>query len=329
MKHPVLCCALLLSISQPDTAQNERNTTPPVTPPGLPELVRVEARPEAGFFYAYYLFVPSELRGHARPGVMHTLLVLPNNTGKGDDDLVVHEAAAKHLAEQSASLASTLKTAMLVPAFPRPRTEWRFYTHALNRNSMLTERRDLKRFDLELISMIDDARARLRAEGLIFDQRVFMFGFSASGAFTNRFTMIHPDRLKAAAFGSPGGWAMAPISRWKGKPLRYPIGTADFEAVTGKKLDLDSLRRVPLFRFMGSVDTNDSVVFRDSFDKEDEELIFDLFGKTLIERWPATQAIYSATLPAAKLKLYPGVGHSITEEMWHDVTEFFAQHLLD
>src|SRR2546425_366895 len=84
--------------------------------------------------------------------------------------------------------------------------------------------------------------------------------------FTNRFAMLHPERVKAAAFGSPGGWALAPIPSWKGKSLRYPIGTADFEAVSGAKLDLERLKKVPLFLFMGSEDTNDSVVYRDSYD---------------------------------------------------------------
>ena len=86
---------------------------------------------------------------------------------------------------------------------------------------------------------------------------------------------------------------------------------------------------VPLFLFMGSEDTNDSVLYRDSYDQEDQDLIFDLFGKTLIERWPVTVAIYKENLPAAVLKLYPNVAHSVTSEIWNDVAAFFSQHLRD
>ena len=87
------------------------------------------------------------------------------------------------------------------------------------------------------------------------------------------------------------------------------------------------LKRVPLFLFLGAEDTNDSVIFRDSYELEDEKLIIDLFGKTLIERWAFTQEIYGANFPEATLKLYPKVGHSLSKEMWDDIKAFFSKHL--
>jgi pimeloyl-ACP methyl ester carboxylesterase len=295
-------------------------------PPGLD---RIDAQPEKGFLYPYYLYTPPELREDRNRHATHVLLVLPNNTGKTDDDFAVHDCSARRLAEEPsyANLAAQLKVAMLVPVFPRPASDWRIYTHALNRDSLLTENKELRRFDLQLIAMIDDARGHLQADGLIFGKTVLMFGFSASGMFTNRFTFIHPDRIRAAAFGSPGGWAMAPLASWEGKPLRYPIGTADFEAVTGKKLDMERLRKTPMFLFMGTADTNDSVIYRDSYDQGDQDLIFSLFGKTLMARWPVTESMYHANLSAATLKLYPGICHKVTEEMLADVRAFFLQHL--
>ena len=122
---------------------------------------------------------------------------------------------------------------------------------------------------------------------------------------------------------------MAPTASWKGTSLRYPIGTADFKTVTGHKLDLQRLKKVPIFLYMGADDTNDSVVYKDSYEPEDRVLIFDLFGKTLIERWPITEALYKANLPAATLKLYPHVAHSETNEVWRDIINFFSTHLHD
>ncbi len=326
MRKLLLSCVLVALASLQIAAQGEAQKP---TTPALPEVIRVEPQPAKGFSYPYYLYIPPKLRSEESGNVKQTILVIPNNTGNVDDDLAVHDASAKRLAEGRRSLAGTLKVGLLVPVFPRPKADDRIYTHALDRDSLLTEKQELRRFDLQLIKMIDDARARSRREGLDFDERVMMFGFSASGMFTNRFTLLHPDRIKAAVFGSPGGWAMAPVPSWKGKSLRYPIGTADLEVVSGKKLDLDKLKLVPIFLFMGADDTNDSVVYRDSYDQEDQDLIFDLFGKTLIERWPITKTVYEQTLPAATLKLYPNVGHSVTKEMWSDITTFFSQHLRD
>ena len=337
MKETLLWCTLLLLICFPgsprisgrSSAQGEAKNGPQVTTAPLPDVVRVEARSEKGFLYPYYLYVPPELRVDKGGGAKQNILVLPNNTGNSDDDFKVHEASAKRLAEGRRTLASSLRVALVVPVFPRPKSDWRVYTHALDRDSLLTEKKELRRFDLQLIGMIDDARDRLRAEGLSFGERIVIYGFSAGGMFANRFTMLHPDRVRAAAFGSPGGWAMAPVPSWKGKALRYPIGTADFEAVAGKKLDLASLKKVPVFLFMGAEDTNDSVIYRDSYDQEDQDLIFELFGKTLMERWPVTEAIYRESLPAATLKLYSNVGHSVTKEIWNDITAFFSKHLHD
>jgi len=80
---------------------------------------------------------------------------------------------------------------------------------------------------------------------------------------------------------------------------------------------------------MGANDTNDSVIYRDSYEQEDQDLIFDLFGKMPIERWPITERLYNADLPAASLKLYPNVAHSETNEMWSDIIRFFSSRLDD
>ena len=337
-----MMCALLVGCrcqaqaSSAFVAGQTPQTAASPAPAATPQVVRVEAQPRKKFNYPYYLLVPTEIRADksggtpsAKSNAKRRLLVVPNNTGKLDDDLSVHDRYAQRDIANYRNMAARLGVAVLMPAFPRPQTDWRIYTHALDRDSLVTEKKEYRRFDLQLVRMIDDARARLSAEGLRFDRRVLMYGFSAAGMFTNRFVMLHPDRVRAAAIGSPGGWAMAPADTWKGKALRYPIGTADFRAVTGRSLDRRRLRSVPLFLFLGSEDTNDSVIFGDSYEEEDKELILDLFGKTPVERWPSTLNIYQQNLPQATFKLYPGLKHDVTREIWKDVEAFFSGHLRD
>jgi dienelactone hydrolase len=213
-----------------------------------------------------------------------------------------------------------------MPVFPRPASEPKIYTHALDRDSLLTDKKDFRRFDLQLIAMIDDARSRLAKEKIETDKRVFIAGFSASGMFANRFAFLHPDRVRAAAIGSPGGWAMAPLSSYKGKPLRYPIGTQDLKAVAGKEFDLNALRKVPLFIYMGDQDDNDSVIYDDGYDTADKDLIFELFGKTPIERWQINRTLYEESKLQATFKLYPGIKHTINNEMIADIVKFFSNY---
>lgn len=292
---------------------------------------RFDAAPAKGFNYPYYLYVPPAFFEAEAKGKERTILVLPNNTGKNDDDLAVHEADVMRRINQNSRFVSDVAVAILTPVFPRPATDWKTYTHALDRDTMTTakaEKKDYARLDLQLIAMIDDARERLAdGPGLKFDRRVLMLGFSASGMFVNRFTFLHPNRVKAAIVGSPGGWPIVPAASYKEKTLRYPIGVADLRSVTGNDLDLKTLRGVPMFVFLGDKDDNDSVAFDDSYDKEDRELIFPLLGEKPVDRWGAARDMYIAAGLNAEFKLYPGIGHTITLDIRNDILAFLKRHL--
>ncbi|HEY5884865.1 MAG TPA: hypothetical protein VIT88_09280 [Pyrinomonadaceae bacterium] len=291
------------------------------------EILKVEAKPARGFMYPYYVYVPKMMREPGNVKKSHTFVAIPTNAGKLSDDLAVHEDDVKRKIKQNSQIADRIGVALLMPVFPRPESQWRIYTHALDRDSMLTDKKELSRFDLQLLAMIDDARSRFAKEKVKFDERVLMLGFSAAAMFANRFTFLHPKRVKAAVVGSPGGWPIAPVASFKEKTLRYPIGTDDFRLVSGKKLDLKNLRKVPLFVFMGGEDDNDSVIFRDSYEKEDEELIFALFGKTPVERWEISKQFYRDSKLNAEFKLYPKIKHDVTKEMMEDILAFFSSHL--
>jgi pimeloyl-ACP methyl ester carboxylesterase len=281
----------------------------------------------SGFSYPYYLYVPRSILRSEGTKRKHTILVIPNNAGKTSDSLEVHEADVRRKMGQNKTMTSNLEVVILTPVFPRPATDWKIYTHALDRDSMITDKKEYRRLDLQLGAMIDHARARLKAENVRTDKRVVMLGFSASGMFVNRFTFLHPERVKAAAIGSPGGWAIAPARTFKGRPLRYPIGVADLKEVAGEDLALGRLRKLPLFIFLGGEDDNDSVIFGDGYEPEDKELIFNLFGKTPVERWEVSKRLYQSNRLNAEFKLYPNVKHSISAEMFSDIFQFLRKYV--
>jgi len=196
------------------------------------QLLKIPADPANGFYWPYYLSIPQGITSQT------VLLVEPNNSGFVDDDPESHDAAAEALALLRTPFAVELGTPLLVPTFPRPATYWPVYVHALDRDTLLTNLEGLQRVDLQLIAMIDDARERLTALGIPIGKKVFMNGFSASGSFVNRFTLLHPERVKAATAGS-GGCPMVPVSEWNGHTLRYPVGVSDLELLTGNPFNLN------------------------------------------------------------------------------------------
>lgn len=295
-------------------------------PEQQPRIDLIPSNQAKGFHSAYLLHIPAKIR-ETRKDQQNTILVIPNNTGSGNDDQTIHEQAARRTMQMAVSgMSNQLNVIVLVPIFPRPKKDWRIYTHALDRDTMLTNKAELRRPDLQLLAMLDDAAAKLKAQSIQADPRVLLFGFSASGMFTNRFAFLHPTRIKAAAFGSPGGWPLAPVGQWQGQPLRYPLGVGDLETLAGKPLNISALAKVPLLVFMGDQDKNDSVIFRDSYEAEDEKLLGELFGTTPVARWPHAEKLYRQTLPLATFKLYPGAAHKVTKAMMSDLMTFFGKY---
>ena len=292
-------------------------------------LTKAAPAADAAFRWPYYLYTPTWLEDNRILGRPIHLLILPNNTGTASDDPAVDDQAAGNMVFPLQLIFGDLDVAILIPTFPRPATEWQYYTHALDRDTLLADRPDLRRIDLQLEAMIDDAAERLSQQGWTVDRKVLMFGFSASAMFVNRFTVLHPDRVLAAAVGSPGGWPIAPVREWQGRSLRYPIGVADLEELTGTAFDLDAFRRVPMLFFIGDRDENDSVPYPDSYDDEDRTLIFGLFGGSPVDRWDDAEAIYASIGADAEFRTYPGVDHTITLEEFIAIREFFARALAD
>jgi hypothetical protein len=289
---------------------------------------RVEANPAAGYQWPYYLFIPASVAAPA------TLLVEPNNTGTVDNNPARHEVAAEALIRSKTSFATTLGCPLLVPAFPRPANppapeSGGIYTHALDRFSLQMNGCPIERLDRQLLAMVDDARTRLAAAGISVSTRFFMTGFSASGAFTSRFSMLHPDRLKAAACGSPGGWPIAPVSTWRGTVLRYPCGISDLAALVGEAPNVTAFAQLPSFIYVGSVDTNDALDTR-AMTAAERTAINTLCNYPtdpyIANRWPTAEAIYRSVGSVAVFRVYPGVGHSYSTEMINDLVTFFAAH---
>lgn len=303
-------------------------TTPAAAPapqlqPGVPVLI--EASPAKGFHYPYLLQVPK-----GSPRATTRLLVEPNNTGAISDDPAVHLEAAQRLARNAlgASMAARLEVPFLVPVFPRPETDWKIYTHQLDRDSMRITSGPMRRLDLQLIAMIEDAQRRLRAAGITVDDSVLMTGFSASGTFANRFTMLHPKRVRAVATGGLNGLLMLPTSAIGEVALPYPIGIADVKALTGNHVDLTAWRRVPQFIYMGALDDNDALQFDDGYDDDERAIVFPLLGERMQpDRWLHVQQIYRDGGANAILRTYEGIGHATDKRIADEVAEFFRRQL--
>lgn len=285
------------------------------------------ANDEEGFHSPYYTYISPRVVSKAEKGEKISILVLPNNSAGTSDNFNVHQRFALLQTFIGHLLFKELDSVILVPIFPRSEKEWQVYSHALDRDSMTTEVKEMRRTDLQLNKMIDETSKRLSEKWNIND-KVLMWGHSASGMFVNRYTLLHPQRVMASVIYSPGGWPIAPVEEYDDKELRYPIGINDIKELTGISIDLDSYVKIPHLFIIGSEDTNDSVPYSDSYDEEDRILINQLFGTTPLERWGKSEKIYKKVLHDVEFKTYKGMGHAPSLKSLRDVLGFFKTKML-
>ena len=289
------------------------------------QLIKVEANPEKGFYWDYYLFIPDL----SIPVDSHLfLLVSPNNTGTGDKDIQVHDEAALRDASSSwkNSIARSIEVPLLVPVFPRE--FGKYYTHQLERDVLLIRDGNLRRIDLQLIAMVEDARELLNSKGLTTKEKILLNGFSACGTFSIRFAILHPHLVRAVAAGGLNGLTTFPTAEWDDKRLRYPTGIADLEEITGIIFDLEQYKEVAQYLYMGSLDDNDTIWDGAPYlSGEDIKLIRGITAEEVQERWAISQRIYKELGIPAEFKTYTGVGHTLNDEMLNDVAVFFKKYI--
>ena len=242
-----------------------------------------------------------------------------------------HRAGAKHAASKSSVgnfVSNKLKIPLLVPVFPRSETNWKMYTHAFDSETFNEKFSELERLDLQLLAMFEDAKGYFDENGLKLQDRFFMTGFSASGTFANRFSMLHPSKIKAVCAGGLNSILILPLEESEGETLNFPIGIADVETVTGYKVDLESFGNLPQFWFMGADDNNDAARFDDGYNTEERKLIFNLLGEAMMpERWERVQRVYKANNIHARFETYEGIGHGTNLKINNDISSFFRKHL--
>jgi hypothetical protein len=285
-------------------------------------LLVIKKNPQKGFYNDYILFIPKGTPLNKKI----FLLVEPNNTGKISDSMEVHTQYAIDLASVSSvgnNVSTELKIPLLVPVFPRPASQPLMYTHALDRDVMLAKTPRLKRLDLQLLEMINDAKNILTAMDIVVDPKIFMNGFSASATFTNRFSFIHPDKIKALAIGGFNGNLIIPQNEINRIKLNYPIGLHDFRKIAGDSFNIVAYKQIPQFIYMGKLDDNDAVQFDDAYNSKERNIINNNIGQKVQERYLECQKLYVKHGIYPIFKTYEEVGHWTTAAVNLDVIKFF------
>jgi pimeloyl-ACP methyl ester carboxylesterase len=295
----------------------------------------VEPDPDVGFHHPYVLYEPERGYETPRPLFLHPL----NDVAVSTD-----EERRSHLREAVRSdlfgIARDLGLPGLVPGFPRTPNDGGDRVQSLSlpthRSETTLERlatdafpaESLRRVDRQTVAMLEDARERLTGTYPLTD-RVHMTGFSSSAQFAARFAFLYPDRVDAISVGGNGAYPL-PRASLGGTRLPYPLGTADYRAVTGREFDRETWTETAQYVYVGRQDqplpeTDERGYYPVSY--RDRETAVAVFGRNRVtERLPVTESVYREAGADPTVRVYDGVRHTIDRKMVRDVREFHREN---
>ena len=299
----------------------------------------VKANPEKGFHFPYLL------KTSKKTVDANYIVVESNNTGSDNSIKGMTSKAKKSLSwVLGSSISKKLNYPMLMPVFPFGTSalmQNKYYFPQLDSDVLKIDKDKYRRIDLQLIAMIDDAREKLLKENnQNINEKVIMVGFSSSSLFSARFTFLHPDRVSVAIGGGIGGLLPVPTDKINGIDAIYPIGTYDFEKITGKKFDLEEFKKTPQFYYQGTKDKSNP--FRrgaEDLTDEEYEIVKKLFVdglpfedkpvslKVSTVMWNNSQKYINQIVDNVKFESPKGLGHEITPKMIRKSTKFIKENL--
>ncbi|WP_448564504.1 hypothetical protein [Thalassotalea ganghwensis] len=168
----------------------------------------------------------------------------------------------------------------------------------------------------------------IRCEQVSVNEKVIMTGFSASGTFANRFSLMHPDALKLVVGGGLNGILLLPVNALDKQTLDYPLGINDIEKTTGQPFSLERWQALPQFLFMGAKDTNDAAEFDDSYSDVERQVIYSTMGKNMQpDRWQRCQDMYVEHHKNVVFRTYADIGHGTNLAIHNEILAFVKDNI--
>ncbi len=295
------------------------------------EFIILDSNPEKGFNFGYVVFIPIEVDSDT------TLIVEGANSISPAEDF---EKGNKDVLDITLGvfspiyyIAFKMKMPIVMPLFPRVIFNNKsLYAQMLSRESLGIEDGVFRRVDNQLVSIFNDAKERFKQSGITLNEKFVIDGFSASGKFANRFTLLHPELVCLCIAGGISGWLTLPLKEINGEALIYPVGMGDVAEFNQEKYE--QFFKVKQFYYMGAKDKNDPFTYSDNdltlpkypdlISKEEMEQLHRVLGRNMPIRWEQSQYYYKALGVNAHFETYEEFGHNskpATEKIIELLTE--------
>ena len=107
-----------------------------------------------------------------------------------------------------------------------------------------------KKPDLDIVEVIDKAKEIMDKEySTKINDKIFLNGYSSSGCFAQRFSLIYPELIDTACIGGASGSIPIPNT-----DLDYPLGIKNYEELFGKSFNIEEYKKITFDYYVGSLE---------------------------------------------------------------------------
>ena len=229
---------------------------------------------------------PSPMKSHTFDEALKILKgeAIINNEDKLED--IINNQKINGISSLVRHLTYDFNNVCLIPCIPRPidfdtsylgykvyNNEFDEAINAINKGWSKYKEEELEKFrnlDKQVYNMIKYTMNFLDEMMINHDDKVIATGYSAASKFSNFFTALHPDIVKAVIAGGTGGNSIIPD---KSINQVYPVGVSDIP-----NFDFDTFKSIPQFYYIGDSDYNDICVFLPKYELETDEEKINKYG---------------------------------------------------
>ena len=272
----------------------------------------------------WFFYIPSSYNGGS---VLDLLVTGINGDAIGDYDMTV--SVTQEIMSGQIDIAEEHGYILVSIAIPRGdngldpgKLDRRMYYNADEYSSEYLRPED------QLVAVYDLLTSYLVTHDIRVRSGLFLEGFSTGGMFTQRFTLVYPEYVRAIATGSCCFFTL-PLENIDSTELHWPIGIADYEFMFDKTFDVETYRQVPQLAYIGQGDNGGRFegLENDPFYYSSDEVnfVYDYFSDIdplRIEK--QVEYLNDTAFDSISYYTYPSEGHEKVDNQV--IVDFFEQY---
>lgn len=259
----------------------------------------VSAKVGDNFNIPYILAVPSNIRNlineNGEQTYEPTIVMESNNR----ETSVIHELLNNGLftLEHLATTVQSDSSPLLVPILPSLGVNSPYFQQLSKECFEIDAKNQFYRIDEQVKNIINKVKIDIKNNyGVDISDKIFLNGYSSSGVFAERFSLLQPEIIDTVCIGGASGSIPIPTT-----VLNYPLGIGDYKSLCGKDFDMESYSKIKFNYYVGEYEMarladnrydelgskapmHDMSYFARSVPYDVGKTQRDLFGRNLLER---------------------------------------------